>query len=158
SFCLPAGWPRRKTQATPPRGLSVRTVRVPGDKSITHRALILAGVAAGRSRIEGALGSLDTEATAAALRALGVEVSPLGEQLGQVGGSGGFAPPVAPLDCATTGTAPRLLCGALAAHRFSSRLTGDASLCRRPMRRVTEPLAAMGAAFTSTTGNLPLTI
>src|SRR5690606_5860210 len=93
-----------------------------------------------------------------ALRALGAEVSPLGEQLVQVSGSGGFAPPAAPLDCANSGTAARLLCGPLAARPVSGRRTGDASRCRRPMRRVTEPLAAMGATFTSTTGNLPLTI
>lgn len=135
------------------------TLRVPGDKSITHRALLLAGLAHGESRIRGALASLDTQATAAALRALGVAVSPLDDAIVRVTGRRPLAAPGVPLDCANSGTTARLLCGVLAAQPFLSDLTGDASLRRRPMRRVTEPLTAMGAAFTPDRGDtLPLRI
>lgn len=158
SFRLPAMRPGRKSQATSARDPALRTLRVPGDKSITHRALILAGLAAGTSRVAGALASLDTEATAAALGALGAAVSPLGRADVGVTGAGGLSAPAAPLNCGNSGTTARLLCGALAAHRFSSTLTGDASLRRRPMDRVIEPLAAMGASFACDSGTLPLTV
>jgi 3-phosphoshikimate 1-carboxyvinyltransferase len=135
----------------------VPTLRVPGDKSITHRALLLAGLARGESRIRGALSSLDTRATAAALRALGASVSPLAAPSVQVTGRP-LAAPEAPLDCGNSGTTARLLCGVLAAQPFVAELTGDASLRRRPMRRVTEPLAAMGAVFEPDSDTLPLRI
>jgi 3-phosphoshikimate 1-carboxyvinyltransferase len=124
------------------------TARVPGDKSITHRLLLLAGLAPGRSRIRGALTSLDARSTARILRALGVGVSALkaGAEV-VVRGRWRFRRPAASLDCGNSGTSARLLLGLLAAHRFRARLTGDASLRRRPMRRVTEPLARMGARF-----------
>ena len=122
---------------------------VPGDKSITHRALMLAGMARGRSVITGALASLDARSTGRALRQLGVAVSPLasGRSVTVVGG-GRFQVSPNALDCGNSGTTARLLLGLLAAHRFRTRLTGDRSLRRRPMRRVTEPLALMGARFT----------
>ena len=131
---------------------------MPGDKSITHRALILAALSRGESRLEGALASRDIAATGSTLSELGVAVSALDAPVVRVRGPGGFSAPLASLDCRNSGTTARLLCGALAAHRFISRLTGDASLSRRPMRRVTEPLAAMGAAFPAGSDTLPLTI
>ena len=122
---------------------------VPGDKSITHRALLLAGMARGRSVITGALASLDARSTGRALRQLGVAVGPLvsGRPVTVVGGGRFQASPNA-LDCGNSGTTARLLLGLLAAHRFRTSLTGDRSLRRRPMRRVTEPLSLMGARFT----------
>ena len=135
-------------------------VRVPGDKSITHRALLLAALAPGRSHLGGVLTSLDARATARVLRRLGIEVSPLRpEQTVQVRGRARFRPPQQPLDCGNSGTTARLLLGLLAGHRFRATLTGDASLRRRPMRRVTGPLGDMGARITEANGDgLPLTI
>jgi len=135
-------------------------LKVPGDKSITHRALILAGMAHGTSRIGGALTSFDARSTARVLRQLGVEVSPLaaGRDI-VVRGRTRFRRPAGPLHCGNSGTSARLLLGALAAHPFSATLTGDASLRRRPMRRVTDPLALMGARFTfAGRDGLPVTV
>ena len=136
------------------------TVRVPGDKSITHRLLMLAAMARGTSHIGGALTSLDARSTARCLRALGASVSPLRPgSVVAVGGSGRLRAPSGRLDCGNAGTAARLLLGLLAAHRFSATLTGDASLRRRPMRRVTEPLGLMGARFVPEhPETLPITI
>jgi 3-phosphoshikimate 1-carboxyvinyltransferase len=124
------------------------SVRVPGDKSLTHRLLLLAGLAPGRTRIRGALTSLDARSTAGALRALGVGVTPLraGREV-TVTGRRRFKRPEVVVDCGNSGTSARLVLGLLAAHPFRAVLTGDASLRRRPMRRVTEPLARMGARF-----------
>jgi 3-phosphoshikimate 1-carboxyvinyltransferase len=124
-------------------------LRVPGDKSITHRTLVLAGMARGTSRIGGALTSLDARSTARVLRQLGVGVSPLvaGRSI-VVHGRTRFRRPDGVLHCGNSGTSARLLLGALSAHPFASTLTGDASLRRRPMRRVTDPLEQMGARFT----------
>jgi 3-phosphoshikimate 1-carboxyvinyltransferase len=136
------------------------TVRVPGDKSITHRLLMLAAMARGRSHVGGALTSLDARSTARCLRALGAAVSPLrpGSAV-EIRGSGRLRAPEARLDCGNAGTAARLLLGLLAAHRFRATLTGDASLRRRPMRRVTEPLERMGARFVPDHADtLPLTV
>lgn len=136
------------------------TVRVPGDKSITHRALIFGALARGTTYLGGALTSLDARASARVLRQLGAEVSALrpGRAV-RIAGRGRFRKPSGPLDCRNSGTTARLLLGALAAHRFPARVTGDASLRRRPMRRVTDPLAEMGARFEETDGDgLPLRI
>lgn len=135
-------------------------IRVPGDKSITHRALVLAALAPGESRIEGALTSLDARSSAACLRALGAEVSPLRPGRGlTIRGRGRFRSPSARLHCGNSGTTARLLLGALAGHPFVATLTGDASLRRRPMRRVTEPLERMGARVTPAgADHLPLSI
>ena len=123
-------------------------VRVPGDKSITHRVLMLAAMTRGTSHVGGALTSLDARATAACLRRLGAEVSPLRPgTVTRIAGRGRLTRPAATLDCGNAGTTARLLLGLLAAHRFETRLTGDKSLRRRPMARVTEPLARMGAKF-----------
>jgi 3-phosphoshikimate 1-carboxyvinyltransferase len=136
------------------------TVRVPGDKSITHRALLLAALARGESHVGGALTSLDARSTARVLRQLGAEVSPLRDgQVVTVRGRTRFRRPEAELDCGNSGTTTRLLLGLLAAHRFSATLTGDASLRQRPMRRVTGPLTTMGARFVgSAHDGLPLTV
>lgn len=135
-------------------------VRVPGDKSITHRALMLAALAPGTSYLGGALTSLDARSTAGVLRRLGIGVTPLRSmQTVQVRGRSRFQSPTHPLDCGNSGTSVRLLMGLLAGHRFAVTLTGDASLRRRPMRRVTGPLGEMGARITEANGDgLPLTI
>ena len=136
------------------------SVRVPGDKSITHRVLLLAGLTRGTSHIGGALTSLDAQSSARVLRQLGADLSPLrrGATV-TVRGRGRFRPPQDSLFCGNSGTTTRLLLGLLSAHRFSATLTGDRSLRRRPMRRVTVPLAAMGARFTEKQGDgLPLTV
>jgi 3-phosphoshikimate 1-carboxyvinyltransferase len=137
------------------------TVRVPGDKSLTHRALLFGALAPGVSQVGGALTSLDARSSARVLRQLGAEVSPLRpETLVVIRGRRRFQRPKRRLDCGNSGTTTRLLLGLLAAHRFAATLTGDASLRRRPMRRVTEPLGAMGARFTELAGGdgLPLEV
>lgn len=125
-------------------------LHVPGDKSITHRALLLAALGRKPGRLRGALDAGDTRATAAVLRALGVEVSALGDTEVIVQGNGrrGLRAPAGTLDCANSGTTARLLLGVLAAQPLVATLSGDASLRARPMRRVTGPLAAMGAEIT----------
>ncbi|MFI5208456.1 MAG: 3-phosphoshikimate 1-carboxyvinyltransferase [Gemmatimonadales bacterium] len=136
-------------------------IAVPGDKSITHRALLLAALTDGPCRITGALVAGDTRASAACLRALGVKVSPLragAEVVVQGGGLTPFRRPKARLDCANSGTTARLLMGLLAAHRFKATLTGDASLRRRPMARIADPLRVMGAKIALKDGRLPATI
>lgn len=135
-------------------------VRVPGDKSITHRALLLAAMARGVSYLGSPLTSLDAKSTAQVLRRLGSTVSPLtpGQPV-RVTGKGKLLDPKRELHCGNSGTTARLTLGLLAAHRFSARLTGDASLRRRPMRRVTQPLEIMGARVTSSISDgLPLEI
>jgi 3-phosphoshikimate 1-carboxyvinyltransferase len=137
-------------------------VTVPGDKSITHRALILAALSDGRCRLASPLAALDTRATAALLRRLGARVGALAEDRAvtvQGGGLRGLGPPARTLDCRNSGTTARLLLGVLAGHPFTARLTGDRSLRRRPMARVTEPLRAMGAAIDASDGErLPLSV
>jgi 3-phosphoshikimate 1-carboxyvinyltransferase len=124
------------------------TVRVPGDKSISHRSLILASLAEGESRIRGILDSEDVRSTAGVLRALGVSIPALSADM-QVKGVGlrGLRAPRAALDCGNSGTTARLMAGVVAAHPFSAQFEGDASLSKRPMQRVAEPLTYMGAQF-----------
>lgn len=136
------------------------TIRVPGDKSLTHRLLLLSALTRGTSRVDGALTSLDARSTARVLRQLGTEISPLrpGSSV-VIRGRSSFRRPTAPLNCGNSGTTARLLSGLLAGHRFAATLTGDASLRRRPMRRVTRPLVEMGARITEQGGDgLPLTV
>ena len=135
-------------------------IQVPGDKSLTHRALMLGAMAKGTSFIRGALTSLDARSTARVLRQLGAEVSPLAPgRVTRVEGRGRFRRPDASLNCGNSGTTTRLLVGLLAAHPMRVTLTGDASLRRRPMRRVTLPLSEMGARFSeSSNDGLPLTV
>ena len=134
--------------------------QVPGDKSITHRALLLASLAPGRSVIDGALTSLDAASSARVLRQLGARISPLRAGLPvTIVGQRRLMPPARTLNCGNSGTTARLLLGILAAHPFRVRVSGDASLRRRPMRRVTEPLQRMGAVIEVGAGDgLPLTI
>lgn len=136
------------------------SLRVPGDKSITHRALLLAGLAPGHSRVSGSLTSLDARSSARILRQLGALVSPLrqGTEV-TIRGAGRFRQPSASLHCGNSGTTARLMLGLLAAHPLRAVVTGDASLRRRPMRRVTDPLSAMGAQFSGPQPDrLPLTV
>ncbi|RMD65225.1 MAG: 3-phosphoshikimate 1-carboxyvinyltransferase [Alphaproteobacteria bacterium] len=135
--------------------------RVPGDKSISHRALILAALAIGESMIEGLLEGEDVLRTAAAMRALGAETTRLASGRWQVWGRGigGLVEPEDVLDMGNSGTAARLLMGVLASHPISAILTGDASLRRRPMARVAVPLRAMGAQIVARAGDrLPLAV
>ena len=133
-------------------------VRPPGDKSISHRALMLAALARGTSEITGLLTGEDVKSTARVLRQLGADISAIGAGTVTVRGSR-LSSPASRLHCGNSGTTARLLLGMLAGQRFPATLTGDASLRRRPMRRVTEPLRAMGARIDDTHGDaLPLTI
>lgn len=121
------------------------SVRVPGDKSIGHRALIFASLAEGRSTIRGLSAGLDNRCTALLFREMGVSIE-LGEGLAIVEGVGldGLRMPGGVLDCGNSGTTMRLVAGLLVGQRFGTRLTGDASLTRRPMRRIVHPLRARG--------------
>lgn len=141
------------------------SVRVPGDKSLSHRAVLFSAMAEGTSRVSGVLDSADVRATVAAVNALGASVElskqPDGSLAGTVTGWGadGPASPSAPVDCGNSGTTARLLMGVLAGWPVRVTLTGDESLSSRPMRRVTEPLSQMGAGFeTSPDGTLPVTV
>ena len=149
------------------------TVTVPGDKSISHRALMLSALAVGESRIEGLLEGDDVLATAAALRAMGAEIikEPAAGGVGgrttgasvecDAGGTwrvhgvgvGGLLQPRQALDMGNSGTSTRLLMGLIASHAITATFTGDASLSKRPMARVIEPLSRMGADFTATLGD-----
>ncbi len=134
-------------------------ISVPGDKSISHRVAMFAALADGRSSIRGFLRSEDCLATLNALTQLGVHVEWQREVLiidGQ--GLSGFSQPENPIDCGNSGTTMRLLCGLLSGQDFPSVLTGDASLMRRPMERVAEPLRRMGVAITTTDGCAPVRI
>jgi len=136
------------------------TVRVPGDKSISHRSLILASLADGESRIRGILNADDIRSTAEVLRGLGVAIPVLAADLTIKGvGLRGLRAPRAPLNCGNSGTSARLMAGVVAAHPFSTTFEGDASLSRRPMKRVAEPLTYMGARFDFERGDgLPMTV
>ena len=136
----------------------VGTIDVPGDKSMSHRALILGGLAKGETRIEGLLEGEDVLATASALQALGVEVQRIGEGAWRVVGRA-WTSPSGPVDCGNSGTGARLLMGAAAGFPISVTFTGDASLSRRPMGRVLDPLRSMGAKVEAAQGDrLPATI
>jgi 3-phosphoshikimate 1-carboxyvinyltransferase len=143
-----------------PAGPLSGTARVPGDKSISHRALMFAALAVGETRIDGLLEGEDVLRTAAAMRALGADVQRDGAVWRVAGrGVGGLAEPDDVLDMGNSGTAARLLTGMLAGHDLTAVMTGDASLRGRPMRRVTDPLALCGARFIARSGGrLPLTI
>jgi 3-phosphoshikimate 1-carboxyvinyltransferase len=136
-------------------------IAVPGDKSISHRALMFGALAIGETRITGLLTGEDVLRTAAAMRALGAEVVRDPDGIWRVAGRGigGLTEPADVLDMGNSGTAARLLCGILASHRLFAVMTGDASLRGRPMRRVIDPLTATGARFASREGGrLPLAI
>jgi 3-phosphoshikimate 1-carboxyvinyltransferase len=134
------------------------SVRVPGDKSISHRALMLASIARGSSRLRGFLEGGDTRATAAVFAQLGVQIETpaVGERIVHGVGLRGLRGSAQPLDCGNAGTGMRLLAGLLAGQAFDSTLSGDASLSTRPMRRVIDPLTQMGAHIGSRGGLPPL--
>src|SRR3954447_6531856 len=144
-----------------PHGALSGAATLPGDKSISHRSLMLAAMPVGESGVHGLLEGEDVLATAKALRAMGVELERVGDGSWRVWGVGvgGLAEPADVLDLGNAGTGVRLLMGLLAGHGFTSFLTGDASLRSRPMLRVIEPLSRMGVAFLSRTGGrLPLAL
>ncbi|HEU0305740.1 MAG TPA: 3-phosphoshikimate 1-carboxyvinyltransferase [Lysobacter sp.] len=133
------------------------SLRVPGDKSVSHRAVMLGAIAEGTTRIRGFLEGEDTRATARVLSQLGVRIDAPsdGERIVHGVGLHGLRGTGVPLDCGNAGTGMRLLAGLLAAQAFDSTLVGDESLSKRPMRRVIDPLAAMGAHVGSEPGGLP---
>jgi 3-phosphoshikimate 1-carboxyvinyltransferase len=122
-------------------------VREPGDKSISHRALILGAMATGVTDIDGLLEGDDVLATARAVEAFGAGVERLGAGRWRITGHGGFKQPESVIDCGNAGTGVRLLMGAAAGYPFTVHFDGDASLRKRPMRRVMDPLRDMGASF-----------
>ncbi len=129
------------------------TLRVPGDKSIAHRGLMLAALATGSSRLRGLPAGLDVRSTRRALEALGVPMHDEGDALVVEGCGGRFTAPAGPIDCGNSGTTMRLLAGILATRALHVTLDGDASLRSRPMRRVAEPLAAFGARIALAPGS-----
>lgn len=150
-----------QTLQTRPGGSFTGVLRVPGDKSISHRAIMFAALADGVSHVSGFLNGEDCLATLRAFRAMGVAVDEISNTELRVHGVGidGLRAPSGPLDLGNSGTSMRLMSGLLAGQPFDTVLTGDASLSTRPMRRVTEPLARMGAAIDSTeAGTAPLHI
>jgi 3-phosphoshikimate 1-carboxyvinyltransferase len=149
--------PRKIQFIVPPGGRLTGRLRVPGDKSISHRAVMLGALAEGQTRVTGFLQGEDTLATLAAFRAMGVRAE--GPEEGRLiihgVGRDGLRPPAGPLYLGNSGTSIRLLAGLLAGRPFDVELTGDPSLTHRPMRRVTEPLGAMGARLTTSSSGTP---
>ncbi len=141
----------------PARNLS-GSLRLPGDKSISHRYAMLAGLAEGRTRLENFSTGADCASTVACMQALGCPVSRDGGALLIEGIGTSLHPPSAPLDCGNSGSTTRMLSGILAGQPFTSELVGDESLSRRPMRRIMDPLRKMGAELTATDDHLPMTI
>jgi 3-phosphoshikimate 1-carboxyvinyltransferase len=151
--------PARQLLSRRPAAPLAGRIAVPGDKSISHRALMFGALAVGETRITGLLEGEDVLRTAAAMRALGAEVTHDPDGTWRVAGRGigGLTEPADVLDMGNSGTAARLLCGILASHNLFAVMTGDASLRRRPMRRVIDPLSACGARFAAREGGrLPL--
>lgn len=140
-----------------PGGKLRGTLRVPGDKSISHRAIMLGALADGTTLVEGFLEGDDALATLNCFRAMGVKIDRPAAQRVVIEGVGlqGLQAPARPLDCGNSGTSMRLLSGILSGQQFSCELVGDASLTRRPMRRVTEPLSKMGAHIESSAAGTP---
>lgn len=137
------------------------TVQVPGDKSISHRAVMLAALAIGQSEVRGLLEGEDVLATAAAMRAMGADVQRIGPGHWRINGVGvgGLLSPETLLDMGNSGTSTRLLMGLVASHDVRATFAGDASLSRRPMARVIKPLQLSGATFDAAQGGrLPLTV
>jgi 3-phosphoshikimate 1-carboxyvinyltransferase len=148
----------RPMHAFSPRGPLRGTARVPGDKSISHRALMCAALAVGRSRIEGLNDGGDLQSTRAALQAMGARIETRADGACTVDGVGvgGLLQPAAPFDCGNSGTSARLLMGLVASHPICAEFAGDASLMRRPMGRVAAPLRRIGARIHGDL--LPLTV
>src|SRR3954471_9291247 len=133
---------------------------VPGDKSISHRSLICSALAEGTSRVRSILRSADVHSTAGVLRALGVDIPTLADDMTITGvGLRGLRDAAGDLDCGNSGTSTRLVAGVVAGSGVTGRFVGDASLSRRPMRRVARPLEAMGARVELPShGGLPMTV
>lgn len=150
----------RETLRIRPAARLFGRARVPGDKSVSHRAALLAGIAEGQSRLEGFLDGADCRATLGVLAGLGVPLSRPAPTEVLVEGRGlfGLAPPSAPLDCDNSGTTMRLFAGLLAGQPFESVLVGTPQLSRRPMGRVQGPLSRMGARIEAMGGGAPLRI
>ncbi|NKJ00509.1 3-phosphoshikimate 1-carboxyvinyltransferase [Novosphingobium sp. SG707] len=143
-----------------PTGALNGTIRVPGDKSISHRSIMLGALALGETRVTGLLEGEDVMSTAAAMRAMGAKIEKTedGEWIINGVGVGGLLQPETALDMGNSGTSTRLLMGLVASHGITATFVGDASLSKRPMGRVIDPLSTMGADFTSVEGRLPLTM
>jgi 3-phosphoshikimate 1-carboxyvinyltransferase len=157
---IPARSPAPLSSARPHTPLAGK-IRVPGDKSISHRALMLGALAVGRTEITGLLEGEDVLATAAAVSALGAQVSSAGDGFWKVDGVGigGLVEPEDLLDLGNSGTGARLLLGILGTHAITAFVSGDASLRRRPMGRIVEPLSRFGARFVTREGaRLPLAV
>jgi 3-phosphoshikimate 1-carboxyvinyltransferase len=153
--------PTPQSREIHPSGPLRGRVVVPGDKSISHRALMLSALAVGESRIEGLLEGEDVLATASAMRAMGATIERGAEGIWRVHGVGvgGLLQPEQALDMGNSGTSTRLLMGLVATHPITTTFIGDASLSKRPMARVTVPLSRMGAEFTASPGDrLPLMV
>ncbi|MFK4871444.1 3-phosphoshikimate 1-carboxyvinyltransferase [Novosphingobium sp. ZW T3_23] len=149
--------PRRFLPTGPLKG----RIRVPGDKSISHRSIMLGALAVGETRVSGLLEGEDVLATAAAMRAMGASVERVGEGEWRVNGVGvgALLQPEGPVDMGNSGTSTRLLMGLVASHPINVSFTGDGSLSKRPMGRVIDPLSEMGASFdASEGGRLPLIV
>jgi len=136
----------------------VGSIRLPGDKSISHRYAMLAALAQGTTRLRNFSTGADCASTLACLRSLGVEITRSNGEIAIVGRAGVLSSPSAPLDCGNSGSTMRMLSGIVAGQPFTSEMIGDASLSRRPMRRVIEPLTQMGASISSEDGHAPLQI
>ncbi len=143
-----------------PSKIGDATVNVPGDKSVSHRALMLGSIAEGRTEVKGFLAGQDCLQTLAAMRSLGVSISQSGTGEIAIEGVGlhGLSPSEGPLDLGNSGTGMRLMTGLLCGQSFDSVLTGDASLSSRPMGRIITPLTQMGARIHSDNGTPPLRI
>ena len=144
-----------------PAGALNGTIRVPGDKSISHRSIMLGALALGETRVTGLLEGEDVMSTAAAMRAMGAKIEKTedGEWIINGVGVGGLLQPETALDMGNSGTSTRLLMGLVASHDITATFVGDASLSKRPMGRVIDPLSTMGAEFTASPGGrLPLTL
>jgi len=147
------------TTTVPPARYVRGRLKVPGDKAISHRYAIIAALANGPSRLSNYAPGADCHSTLACLRALGVSIIEDGTTVTVIGrGLGRLSRPTAPLDAGNSGTTMRMMAGVLAAHPFTTTMTGDESLSRRPMRRVIEPLGMMGCRIESKDSRPPLTI
>jgi 3-phosphoshikimate 1-carboxyvinyltransferase len=147
------------TRVISPASNVLGSLRLPGDKSISHRYAMLAGFADGTSRLSNFSSGADPHSTLACMQQLGARVEHQPDGIIAVTGrAGAFAPPAAALDCGNSGSTMRMLAGLLAAQPFTSTLIGDASLTRRPMERIRKPLSAMGARIELTEGHAPVTI
>lgn len=141
---------------TPARQISGR-LQLPGDKSISHRAALIAALATGRSEITNFSTARDCASTVACLRELGISIEQMADKLSFAGGEK-LISPRRPLDCGNSGSTLRILTGVLAGHDLTAELIGDESLSSRPMRRIIEPMELMGAKIESTDGKAPLTV